>query len=81
MPVHVGKYNPLVKRRTLHGCYGSPPPGDTARARNILQHDLSYATDPAFREGLPERLRPMLDRLNGMQREMEGREVGYSQDL
>ncbi|GFZ49812.1 hypothetical protein JCM24511_07215 [Saitozyma sp. JCM 24511] len=79
--LHVGKYNPLIKRRTLHGCYGSPPPGDTARARNILQHDLSYATDPAFRKGLPERLRPMLDRLNGMQREMEGREVGYSQDL
>lgn len=25
------QYNLEVKRRTLHGCYGSPPPGDTTR--------------------------------------------------
>jgi len=78
--VHVGKYNLKVKRRTLHGCYGSPPPGDTARARNILQHDLSYTRDLDFRSSLPESLKPMLDKLNEMQSLLDGKEVEYSQD-
>jgi hypothetical protein len=69
-----------VKRRTLHGTYGGAPPGDTSRARNILQHDIGYTTDPAFREGLPDQLKGMLDRLNGMRDVLGDKEVGYSQD-
>ncbi|CAK9786872.1 hypothetical protein CC85DRAFT_289294 [Cutaneotrichosporon oleaginosum] len=79
--MHVGKYNLAVKRRTLHGCYGCPPPGDTSRARNLLQHGLGYATDPAFKSTLPQSLWPMVDRLNGLQASMEGKEQVYSQDL
>lgn len=78
--VHVGKYNLQVKRRTLHGCYGSPPPGDTGRARNLLQHDLGYAAKPEFRKTVPQTLWPMLDRLNGLQANMEGKPIVYSQD-
>ncbi|ORY27921.1 hypothetical protein BCR39DRAFT_496867 [Naematelia encephala] len=79
--LHVGKYTPETKRRTLHGCYGSPPVGDDTRARNILQHDLSYTRDPAFRELVSDDLKPMLDKLNSWQRRFEGVEIGYSQDL
>lgn len=79
--VHVGKYNLAVKRRTLHGCYGCPPEGDTSRARNLLQHGLGYAADPKFKSTLPRNLWPMVDRLNGLQASMEGVEQVYSQDL
>ncbi|WOO82109.1 uncharacterized protein LOC62_04G005610 [Vanrija pseudolonga] len=78
--LHVGKYNLAVKRRTLHGCYGSPPSGDTSRARNILQHGLDYTTDPGFRGSVPASLHPMLDRLNGLQADMQGKPQVYSQD-
>ncbi|KAL7419443.1 hypothetical protein Q5752_006281 [Cryptotrichosporon argae] len=79
--LHVGKYNLQVKRRTLHGCYGAPPEGDTTRARNILQHDLGYTSDETWRASLPSKLRPMVDRLNGMRALMAGKEIEYSQDL
>ncbi|WVQ84766.1 hypothetical protein IAT38_006923 [Cryptococcus sp. DSM 104549] len=78
--LHVGKYDAATKRRTLHGCYGSPPPGDTTRARNILQHDVGYTLDPAFKASVPERLRGMVDKLNEMQKLLEGKEIVYSQD-
>ncbi|ORY28122.1 hypothetical protein BCR39DRAFT_594234 [Naematelia encephala] len=78
--LHVGTYNPATKRRTLHGSYGAPPPGDMTRARNVLQHDLSYVRDPSFRDGLPENLVPMVDKLNGYYAALGGKEVGYSQD-
>lgn len=78
--LHVGKYNLAVKRRTLHGCYGSPPAGDDSRARNLLQHELGYTTDPAFRAGVPASLHPMLDRLNAFQNEHSGKPIVYSQD-
>lgn len=76
--MHVGKYNLSKKRRTLHGSYGSPPPGDHTRARVILQHDLAYTKDPAFVASLPESLKPMVKKLNSLQ-EVAG-DVGYSQD-
>jgi hypothetical protein len=76
--VHVGKYNLTKKRRTLHGCYGSPPAGDTTRARVILQHGLAYTRDPAFVDSLPESLKPMVKKLNSLQEGVG--EVGYSQD-
>lgn len=78
--LHVGKYNLAVKRRTLHGCYGSPPAGDTSRARNLLQHGLGYTADPGFKAGVPQSLWPMLDRLNAFQHDMEGKPIEYSQD-
>ena len=76
--VHVGKYNLAVKRRTLHGCYGAPPPGDTSRARVILQHGLGYTQDPSFVDELPGSLKPMVKKLNSLQ--ADAGEVGYSQD-
>lgn len=76
--MHVGKYNLKVKRRTLHGCYGAPPPGDTSRARVILQHGLGYTQDPAFVQGLPENLKPMVAKLNNLQG--TAGDVGFSQD-
>lgn len=79
--MHVGKYQADVKRRTLHGCYGCPPDGDGTRATNILQHDLSYTRDPAFREMLSDELKPMLDKLNAWQKGFDGKKLGYSQDL
>ncbi|OXG84211.1 phytanoyl-CoA dioxygenase family protein [Cryptococcus neoformans var. grubii Br795] len=78
--IHIGSYDPTTKRRTLHGCYGCPPSGDTSRARNILQHDLSYTLDPKFRNSVPGKLKGMVDKLNGMQRLLEGQVLEYSQD-
>lgn len=78
--LHIGSYDPTTKRRTLHGCYGCPPPGDTSRARNILQHDLTYTLDPKFRESVPEKLKGMVDKLNGMQKLLEGQVLEYSQN-
>ncbi|WVO19507.1 uncharacterized protein IAS62_000793 [Cryptococcus decagattii] len=78
--IHIGSYDPTTKRRTLHGCYGCPPPGDTSRARNILQHDLTYTLDPKFRESVPEGLKGMVDKLNRMQKLLEGQVLEYSQD-
>lgn len=79
--MHVGKYNLAVKRRTLHGCYGSPPEGDSSRARNLLQHGLGYTKDPKFRETVPETLWPMLDKLNSFQEKEKDKPIVYSQDL
>lgn len=79
--MHVGKYNLAVKRRTLHGCYGSPPEGDSSRARNLLQHGLEYTKDPEFRKTVPETLWPMLDKLNSFQEAEKGKPIQYSQDL
>ncbi|KAK8849828.1 hypothetical protein IAR55_005164 [Kwoniella newhampshirensis] len=78
--LHVGTYNPAVKRRTLHGSYGSAPPGDTSRAKGTLQHDIGYTMDPKFKDGLSEELQGMVDRLNAMQKLVEGQEVIYAQD-
>lgn len=75
------QYNLQVKRRTLHGCYGNPPPGDTSRATNILQHGLEYVATAAFRASLPAALVPMLDRLLAMKASLGNRDVGFSQDL
>lgn len=53
--------------------------GGTVRARNILQHDLKWMQDEAFRETLPNATaRGMLDRLKGLQSEQGGEEVAYS---
>lgn len=79
--VRTPQYNLQVKRRTLHGCYGNPPPGDTSQATNILQHGLEYVSTAAFRASLPPALLPMLDRLLAMKASLGDQDVGFSQDL
>lgn len=52
--------------------------GGTSRARNILQHGLSWMRTARFRETLPEgRSRAMLERLLRMEEGVKG-DVGYS---
>ena len=52
--------------------------GGSARARNILQHDLEWMKEEAFRESLNLKGRQMLARLLRMQEELRGKEIGYS---
>ena len=73
-----GTYNPSIKRRTLHGCYGDAS-GGTKRARNILQHDLSYVKVPAFAKSLPEALQKPLENLLKMAANVDIDHLGYSQ--
>ncbi|THH33192.1 hypothetical protein EUX98_g1013 [Antrodiella citrinella] len=76
--VHCGTYTHTRPRATLHACIGSTQ-GGASRARNILQHGLAWMEDSqAFREGLSEQGRAMLDRTIGMKRGV-GEGVGFSQ--
>lgn len=45
--LHTGRYTPDQKRATLHACMGNSR-GGTARARNILQHDVRWMRSPEF---------------------------------
>lgn len=52
--------------------------GGTSRARNVLQHGLTWMRTDAFLESLPTgRAQDMLSRLHEMQRQAGG-EVGFS---
>ena len=73
--LHCGTYDSSKKRATLHACMGSTRGGAT-RARNILQHGLNWMTEDAFRDGLNEQGKAMLDRLIKMKQ--GAGEVGYS---
>lgn len=42
--LHRGEYQTTPVRQTLHACMGH----GSARAQNILQHDLSYFDTPEF---------------------------------
>ena len=75
--LHCAAYSPATTRATLHACMGSVR-GGSSRARNVLQHGLSWMTEPRFRDSLDVRGQAMLDRLVKM-KEGAG-EVGYSQD-
>jgi hypothetical protein len=52
--------------------------GGSARARNILQHDLGWMKEEAFRESLNLKGRQMLERLVRMQEEYHGKDIEYS---
>ncbi len=53
--------------------------GGSARAHNILQHDLEWMKEEAFRESLNLKgRRQMLERLLRMQEESHGKEIEYS---
>lgn len=77
--LHCATYDPKVKRATLHACIGEISGGST-RARNILQHGLSWMKEERFKNTLREgRARDMLDRLVRMQEGLGGSEIEYSQ--
>ena len=49
--------------------------GGSARARNIVQHDLEWMKEGAFRESLNLNGRQMLERLLRMQKEFHGKDI------
>jgi len=75
--LHCATYDAAQQRATLHATMGDTRGGAT-RARNVLQHGLTWMRDAAFREtlGTPEG-RGMLDALIAMQDGVQG-DVGYS---
>jgi len=75
--LHCASYNPNRPRATLHACMGDTR-GGSARARNILQHDLEWMKEEAFHESLNLKGRQMLERLLRMQKEFHGKEIEYS---
>jgi len=52
--------------------------GGSTRTRNILQHGLEWMKEGAFRETLSLDGKEMLDRLMGMQEELDGKLNSYS---
>lgn len=76
--LHCATYNSQVKRATLHASMGDTR-GGAARARNILQHGLTWMKEESFKNTLDKDGQAMLERLLTMQ-ERVGDDVGYSQD-
>lgn len=78
--LHCAVYEPTQVRATLHACMGDAR-GGSKRARNILQHDLTWMEEDRFEETLPKEgpLRAMRRKLIDMARTLEGKDVGYSQ--
>lgn len=52
--------------------------GGSARARNILQHEVEWMKEEGFRRSLNLKGRQMLERLLRMQEEFHGKEIKYS---
>ena len=75
--LHCATYSTRRPRATLHACMGDARAG-SARARNILQHDLEWMKEGAFRETLSLEGKQMLDRLLRMQEELHDRQIEYS---
>lgn len=77
--LHCATYDPKVKRATLHACMGEISGGST-RARNILQHGLTWMKGERFKNTLREgRSKDMLERLVRMQKGFKESEIEYSQ--
>ena len=74
--LHCATYDHLEERITLHACMGEVR-GGPARARNILQHGLTWMKEDKFRDTLDERGKKMLERIVRLQESVPG-EVGYS---
>jgi hypothetical protein len=74
--LHCASYSPNRPRATLHACMGDTR-GGSARARNVLQHDLDWMKEEPFRETLNPKGRQMLERLVEMQDHHEKR-IEYS---
>jgi len=77
--LHCASYSPNRPRATLHACIGDTR-GGSGCARNILQHDLEWMKEKAFRESLNLKGRQMLERLLRVQEEFHGKEIEYSLD-
>jgi hypothetical protein len=75
--LHCATYNHKQRRATLHACIGDTSGGST-RARNILQHGLSWMKEDRFKNSLSPKAQTMLDRLIKMQEGVDG-DVEYSQ--
>jgi hypothetical protein len=72
--LHCATYSPIRLRATLHACIGDTR-GGSIRARNILQHELEWMKEEAFRESLNLKGKQMLERLLRMQKEFHGKET------
>lgn len=77
--LHLGTYSTKAKRATLHASMGDVR-GGSVRARNVLQHGLSWMKEDTFRNGLTVKGKAMLNRLVEMQKKNEGIQMGYSLD-
>ena len=75
--LHCATYSTHRPRATLHACMGDAR-GGSARARNILQHDLEWMKEDVFRETLSLEGKQMLDRLVEMQEEFHDKLIEYS---
>jgi len=64
--LHCGVYTHSIKRATLHASMGDTR-GGAARARNVLQHGLSWMKDNRFKDTLDDCGQAMLSRLIKMQ--------------
>ncbi|KAF9267181.1 hypothetical protein L218DRAFT_996064 [Marasmius fiardii PR-910] len=75
--LHCATYDNECKRATLHATIGDSRKG-AGRARNILQHGLTWMQEERFRDQLDDRGKAMLDKLLILQR--QAGDVGYSLD-
>jgi len=73
--LHCASYDASAPRATLHATIGNVA-GGSVRARNILQHGLSWMKEPQFKESLDQRGTAMLDRLMKLYNSVG--DVGYS---
>ncbi|TDL16307.1 hypothetical protein BD410DRAFT_795511 [Rickenella mellea] len=78
--LHTATYSPHERRATLHACMGCTR-GGNQRARNILQHGLSWMREDSFAKTLNglSRAQAMRSRLLEMEGRING-ELGYSLD-
>ncbi|KAK0218720.1 hypothetical protein IW262DRAFT_1448811 [Armillaria fumosa] len=75
--LHLGTYSAKAKRATLHASMGDVR-GGSVRARNVLQHGLSWMKEDTFRNGLTVKGKAMLDRLVEMQKKNEVGKYGFA---
>ncbi|KAJ7141204.1 hypothetical protein C8R44DRAFT_762930 [Mycena epipterygia] len=75
--LHCAAYDCKARRATLHATMGNVA-GGSVRARNILQHGLSWMKEPQFSDGLDARGKVMLGRLLDLYNAVGNVDVGYS---
>ncbi|KAJ6538855.1 hypothetical protein DFH09DRAFT_1176423 [Mycena vulgaris] len=73
--LHCASYDAQARRATLHASMGNVR-GGSVRARNVLQHGLSWMKEPKFSDGLDSRGKAMLGRLLELYNAVG--DVGYS---